>query len=78
MGEWRNQMSDPGHVESYEDLRGWKQGVDLVEAIYEATRNFPSEDRCGRVSQLRRAAVSVTSSIAEGWVEAKDATLSAL
>ena len=78
MGDWRNQMSDPGHVESYEDLRVWKQGIDLVEAIYEATRDFPSEERFGLVSQLRRAAVSVTSSIAEGWVEAKDATLSAL
>jgi len=44
----------------------WKQSIDLVTSIYEITKNFPKEEEFGLKSQLRRAAVSVPSNIAEG------------
>lgn len=53
-------------VKSYRDLELWRQGMDLCEAIYTLTKEFPSDERYGLVSQLRRAAVSVPSNIAEG------------
>lgn len=51
---------------SYKDLRVWQQGMRLTVAVYEATRKFPREEIYGLTSQLRRAAVSVPSNIAEG------------
>ncbi|MCA3700207.1 four helix bundle protein [Brevundimonas sp.] len=53
-------------VFGYRDLDVWKLAVDWVEAVYRATSNWPSEERFGLTSQLRRAAVSVASNIAEG------------
>lgn len=50
----------------YRDLDAWKQGMDLVEQCYRATGSFPSDERYGLTSQLRRAAVSIPSNIAEG------------
>ncbi len=50
----------------YKDLIAWKKGMELVAAIYDATDGFPSHEMYGLVSQLRRAAVSVPSNIAEG------------
>jgi four helix bundle protein len=50
----------------YKDLIAWQKGMDLVAAIYDATDVFPSREQFGLVSQLRRAAVSVPSNIAEG------------
>ncbi|HWB00364.1 MAG TPA: four helix bundle protein [Pirellulales bacterium] len=50
----------------YRDLIVWQKAIDLVEAIYDATRGFPTEERYGLSSQLRRAAVSIPSNIAEG------------
>ena len=54
-------------VRSYRDLEVWKRGVDLVELIYKLTQAFPPEEKFGLTSQLRRAAVSISSNIAEGW-----------
>ncbi len=54
-------------IRSYRDLEVWKRGVDLVELIYKLTQSFPSEEKFGLTSQLRRAAVSISSNIAEGW-----------
>ena len=54
-------------IESYRDLRVWQKGMDLTERVYELTRAFPSDEKFGLTSQLRRAAVSVPSNIAEGW-----------
>jgi len=51
---------------SYKDLIAWKKGMELVAAIYDATEGFPSHEQFGLISQLRRAAVSVPSNIAEG------------
>ena len=56
-----------GGVQSVEDLRVWQEAVALCERIYAATRGFPEEERFGLTSQLRRAAVSVPSNVAEGW-----------
>jgi four helix bundle protein len=51
---------------SYKDLIAWQKGMELVVAIYDATETFPSQEQFGLISQLRRAAVSVPSNIAEG------------
>ncbi len=51
---------------SYRDLRVWQQGMDLVESVYRATAAFPKSELYGLTSQIRRAAVSVPSNIAEG------------
>ena len=53
-------------LKSYRDLEVWKKSIDLVELIYRASKNFPLEERFGLTSQVRRAAVSVPSNIAEG------------
>jgi four helix bundle protein len=50
----------------YKDLIAWQKGMELVTAVYDATDRFPSNEHFGLVSQLRRAAVSVPSNIAEG------------
>ncbi len=51
---------------SYRDLKAWKKAIDLVFRIYEVTENFPKQELYGLTSQLRRAAVSIPSNIAEG------------
>ena len=51
---------------SYRDLKVWQKSIDLVAEIYVCTRSFPKDEQYGLVSQLRRAAVSVASNIAEG------------
>ena len=54
-------------IRSYRDLEVWQRGVDLVELIYKLTQSFPSEEKFGLTAQIRRAAVSIPSNIAEGW-----------
>ena len=51
---------------TYRDLIAWQKAMKFVTEIYEITRSFPSEERYGITNQLRRAAVSVPSNIAEG------------
>ncbi len=53
-------------VESYRDLEVWKQTKDLVTNIYRVTKTFPKDEQFGLVNQLRRAAISIPSNIAEG------------
>jgi len=50
----------------YRDLMVWQKGMELAKRIYAVTRTFPSEEKFGLVSQMRRAAVSIPSNIAEG------------
>ncbi len=51
---------------SYRDLEVWQKGIQLAKAIYQLTMSFPSEERFGLTNQMRRAAVSIPSNIAEG------------
>jgi four helix bundle protein len=53
-------------VRNYSELIAWQKAMDLVEGIYSATKQFPKEEIYGLTSQIRRAAVSVPSNIAEG------------
>jgi four helix bundle protein len=53
-------------AEGYRDLVVWKKGIALTKLIYDLTRTFPSEEKFGLVSQMRRASVSIPSNIAEG------------
>ena len=54
------------NIDSYKRLIVWQKGIDLVVAIYELTEYFPKEEAYGLTSQMRRAAVSIPSNIAEG------------
>jgi len=54
-------------IRSFTDLNAWKEGHKLVLSIYKITENFPSKERFGLTSQMTRAAVSITSNIAEGF-----------
>lgn len=51
---------------SYKDLVAWQKSMDLVTAVYRATAGSPKDELFGLTSQLRRAAVSIPSNIAEG------------
>ncbi len=53
-------------VTVYSDLDAWKQAMDLVEWCYKSSAKFPSTELYGLTSQLRRAAVSIPSNVAEG------------
>src|SRR3989442_12608318 len=52
--------------QSYKDLNVWQKGIELAKVIYTLTAQFPGEEKFGLVSQMRRAAVSIPSNIAEG------------
>jgi hypothetical protein len=53
-------------IKSYKDLMVWKKSIELVISTYEIARMFPKEEMYALSSQIRRAAVSVPSNIAEG------------
>ena len=52
-------------LKSYQDLIAWQKAMDLVEDVYKASRDFPREETYSLTSQVRRAAVSIASNIAE-------------
>jgi four helix bundle protein len=54
-------------IKSFENLEAWQNGHTLVLGIYKITKKFPTDELYGLISQLRRAAVSITSNIAEGF-----------
>jgi four helix bundle protein len=60
-------------MKSYRELRVWEASVSLTEAIYAATKRFPADERFALTLQLRRAAVSVPSNIAEGHASGRRA-----
>jgi four helix bundle protein len=53
-------------VRNYQELIVWQRAMDLVEDVYKATKDFPREELYALTSQIRRAAVSIPSNIAEG------------
>ncbi|WP_439470980.1 four helix bundle protein [Brevundimonas sp.] len=55
-----------GETRHYRDLLVWQKAVVWVESVYKVTGTWPSEERFGLTSQIRRAAVSIPSNIAEG------------
>jgi four helix bundle protein len=58
-------MKNP-RVQSFRDLLVWQKSMELTTAIYRITQSFPREEMFGLTSQLRRSAISIPSSIAEG------------
>ncbi len=54
-------------LHSYKELRVWQRSYALCAGVYRLTNRFPGEERFGLTSQIRRAAVSVPSNIAEGY-----------
>ncbi len=60
---------------NHKDLDVWKKSMDLVEAIYRLTQKFPDAEKFGLTSQMRRAAVSIPSNIAEGAARKGDKEL---
>lgn len=53
-------------VKTHRDLDVWRDGIELVKRVYDLIRRFPEDERFGLIAQMRRAAVSVPSNIAEG------------
>jgi four helix bundle protein len=53
-------------VQSFRDLAVWQKSIQMAVAVYRLTKEFPREELYGLTSQMRRAAVSVPSNIAEG------------
>lgn len=52
--------------QDFRNLIAWQKAIDFVTEVYRATRSFPNEEKFGLTSQLRRAAVSIPSNLAEG------------
>ncbi|MCC6741875.1 MAG: four helix bundle protein [Planctomycetia bacterium] len=62
-----NPAADGSRIRSFRDLVVWQLGKSLAVAVYRATTAFPAAERFGLAAQMRRAAVSVPSNLAEGW-----------
>ena len=60
-------MENKKKIQSFTDLKVWGEAHKLVLLVYALTKNFPQEEIFGLVSQMRRAAVSITSNVAEGF-----------
>ncbi|WP_420455474.1 four helix bundle protein [Rubrivirga sp.] len=58
-------------IKRYTDLTVWQSAMDFTDAIYGASATFPKHEAFGLTSQIRRAAVSIPSNIAEGWGRAQ-------
>ncbi len=56
-----------GQIKKFTDLKAWQEGHCLVINVYKATEKIPRTEQFGLTSQIRRAAVSITSNIAEGF-----------
>ena len=55
-----------GKIKNFKDLRIWQLGIDIVKNRYQITQHFPKNEMFGLISQMRRAALSIPSNIAEG------------
>lgn len=56
-----------GAIKSFRDLQVWQKGMQLASLVYQTSRALPKDEQFGLISQMRRAAVSVPSNIAEGY-----------
>ena len=54
------------HIESYRDLEGWREAMNLVEFCYRVTESFPRAEKFELARQFRRSAMSIPSNVAEG------------
>lgn len=57
-------------IKTHKDLQVWQKAMELAKEVYLLTRSFPKEELYGLTSQMRRAAVSIPSNIAEGAARA--------
>ena len=55
-------------IQNFKDLRIWQDSIDLVQSIYEITKEFPKDELYGLVNQVRRASVSIPSNVSEGFM----------
>ncbi len=53
-------------MHNFKELKVWRAGIEVGKIVFELTRNFPTDERFGLISQMTRAAVSIPSNIAEG------------
>ena len=53
-------------IVSFKDLNAWQKGMDLMVAVYKTSHVFPADERFGLTAQVRRAAISIPSNVAEG------------
>lgn len=53
-------------MHNFKDLKVWQKSIDLTSEIYEMLSGFPSDEKFGLISQIKRASVSIPSNIAEG------------
>lgn len=51
---------------NFEKLETWQEAINFADLVYRLTRQFPDEERFGLTNQMRRAAVSISSNVAEG------------
>jgi four helix bundle protein len=60
-------IKNNGAIRSYKDLIVWSASMNLAHEVYNVTEAFPKSERFALTSQMRRAAISIPSNIAEGW-----------
>lgn len=63
-------------MHNFKELKVWQKSVDFAVYIYQLTNKFPSEEKYGLISQMRRAGVSIPSNIAEGCAKSSQKSFS--
>ena len=66
VGYYESDMEKSG-IKSYKDLLVWQEGMQIAQACYQITKEFPKEEIYGMTSQIRRCAVSIPANVAEGY-----------
>lgn len=70
--EKRAVSSEKAKIQNFTDINAWKEGHNLYVSIHQATKLFPKDELFGLTNQIRRAALSITSNIAEGFGRSRD------